>query len=285
MKNASATWTAPGKPDEGSRHFAIPERLLWSPQHRRSTMPRTPAMTIYPKEILVRPTLLRPVVSAAAAFAATCAACPATGAEVSASGIALVGNATMLADGSVQLTAAEPGQTGAAWVLEPIDTSKSFEARFSYSLVGGGDLFLAPQADGIAFVIQNAGTGALGNGGGGLGFQGLRSAASVIRTFFNNNIGITPDGDPSDVKPFDGALIGDCATIEGRETVTYDATNLVLKMATAFTCDGVPYQAKNARHVDLPRLLGPTATIGMTGAGGSNYADQRVRALSFTTLP
>ncbi len=192
----------------------------------------------------------------------------------------LVGNATRVGT-SVQLTPPAANQVGAAWLNRPVDVTRSFEVRFSFSLSNG----TFPQADGIAFAIQANGPAAIGGGGGSLGFEGLQGAGSVVQTYTNNHVGITIDANPADAKPAP-AQLGFAGDIEGWEVVAYDAFNHVLKMHGELTLDGTTYQVADGRQVDLTAVLGAdTGTIGMTGGSGDNFADQRVTAFSFKYLP
>src|SRR5262249_17362527 len=163
---------------------------------------------------------------------------------------------------------------GAAWQAEAVSLTKSFQVRFSFSLHGG----TFPQADGIAFVIQTDGPGALGTlgGGGGLGFDGLHGGGSVIQTYTNNRLGLAIHGNPYDAKAAPADL-GDSSTITGTEVVAYDAVNHVLSMQGRISVDGQSYDVSDSAPVDLQGLLGAdTATIGFTGATGDNTSSQVV---------
>lgn len=74
----------------------------------------------------------------------------------------LVGDAE-ITNGEIVLTRDEVGQVGAAWYrLGKGQVSDSFTTEFTFVLDG--------QADGIAFVMQNQGLDALGDGGSGMGY-------------------------------------------------------------------------------------------------------------------
>lgn len=66
-------------------------------------------------------------------------------------------------------------QAGAVWASTPIDLTKSFvvNANFYFGTQDNG-------ADGIAFVIQNAGLNAIGIDGGGLGYHGIPGNSFIV---------------------------------------------------------------------------------------------------------
>lgn len=66
-------------------------------------------------------------------------------------------------------------QAGAVWAASPVDLTKSF--------VVNANLYFGSQdngADGIAFVIQNAGLNAIGIDGGGLGYHGIPGNSFIV---------------------------------------------------------------------------------------------------------
>ncbi|MEM9987237.1 MAG: L-type lectin-domain containing protein, partial [Bacteroidota bacterium] len=79
-----------------------------------------------------------------------------------------VGNATANGPDCFILTNNATSQTGAAWNTTTIDPNFPFDIRGSINL-GTND----GGADGIAFVLQTAGSGAIGGLGGSLGYGGL----------------------------------------------------------------------------------------------------------------
>jgi hypothetical protein len=117
------------------------------------------------------------------------------------------GSATMVAPGVLQLTnGSTQGQQGAAWSPNTLDLSQSFNYSFqmNFGSNSGG-------ADGMAFVLQRAaaGTAALGNDGGNLGFGGFAtynqasgtavsaSLAVEFDTYQNSGANLPNTGDPS----------------------------------------------------------------------------------------
>jgi len=191
----------------------------------------------------------------------------------------LVGSARRVQD-SLQLTPGDGG-TGAAWRHQAVSLTQSFTVRFRFSLRGT----TVPQADGLAFVIQTDGVGALGDGGGCLGLCGLNAVASVVQTYTNDHVGFTLDAYPFDA-PFSPVDLGYTRLIQGEEVVRYDAAKHLLSMQGRLDVDGVMYDMADSRAVDLASLLGAdTATIGFTAGTGDSHADQRVWAFEFHYAP
>ncbi|MBL8747188.1 MAG: immunoglobulin domain-containing protein [Phycisphaerae bacterium] len=82
-----------------------------------------------------------------------------------------------LDSGSIILTDNTEGQSGAAWYrLARAHAFNAFTTEFGFTLQG--------QADGIAFVLQSESLDALGDGGSGIGYQGITSSLAIeIDTF------------------------------------------------------------------------------------------------------
>lgn len=104
----------------------------------------------------------------------------------STSGLSLVGSTTVVRKtGALRLTPAQGGKAGAAWYDAEQPVASGFDTTFQFQLSGG--------SDGIAFVLQTAGTSALGANGGGLGYDGLPANTLAVEydTYQNG-------GEPSD---------------------------------------------------------------------------------------
>ena len=100
----------------------------------------------------------------------------------------LNGNAdTTTVPGAIKLTDDDYMQAGSAWAAEPIDMGQDFDMEFVVYLGERRDEQWG--GDGIAFVLQAAGTSALGGLGGGLGYYGISPSVAVeIDTFWNDNL-------------------------------------------------------------------------------------------------
>lgn len=92
------------------------------------------------------------------------------------------GNARSLGGECYQLTQASNWQLGSVWYADPIDLSKDFDLEF-YLNFGTND---GNGADGIVFVLQDVGNRAIGNAGGGLGFEGFSPSFGIEFDDFEN---------------------------------------------------------------------------------------------------
>lgn len=103
----------------------------------------------------------------------------------------LNGSAQAVGDICYQLTAAVNTQNGTVWYAEPLDLTQPFDLQFTMNF-GTND---ANGADGMVFVLQTAGTDAIGESGGGIGFNGFDPSFGVeFDTWQNNKYG-DPFGD------------------------------------------------------------------------------------------
>jgi len=98
-----------------------------------------------------------------------------------------------------QLTAASNNQNGSVWYADQLDLDKDFDLEFLLNF-GSKD---GSGADGIVFVMQTVGTKALGQSGGGIGFDGFKPSLGVEFDDWQNgefgdigadHIGILKDG-------------------------------------------------------------------------------------------
>jgi len=112
------------------------------------------------------------------------------------------GAAAPLGGNCLQLTPAVNSQAGSIWTTTFIDLSVPFDLRFQ-CFFGNQD---ANGADGMAFVLQNGPTTALGNLGGGMGFQNLTPSLCIQFDTYQNS----ESGDPS----FDHLAITRNGTVE-----------------------------------------------------------------------
>jgi hypothetical protein len=176
---------------------------------------------------------------------------------------------TQFAETTVRLTNAAT-QTGSAFSNTRIATAR-FTTTFELRIHEGTQ---PNYADGIAFVLQAKAPTALGQGLGGLGYQGIGSSVAVKFSTFQHA------GDPSSsstglvlngANPAGGADTTSSGVLlnsqdQKRITLTYDGTTLTeeivdiprqLTFTTSFT-------------VNIPQVVGSdTAYVGFTGATGS----------------
>jgi hypothetical protein len=100
------------------------------------------------------------------------------------------GSALQLPGSVLRLTSSAPDQVGSVWLTTRQRVVNGFRCRFAFRIsgLGGGG------ADGLAFVVQNAGVSALGRGGGGLGYEGIPNSLAVeFDTWQNSDLGDTSD--------------------------------------------------------------------------------------------
>jgi len=107
-----------------------------------------------------------------------------------------------LSNGKARLTNSELYQSGTMWYHETVPVLDGFKTDFSFTFSDGHnydcDDRSKPGADGLAFVIQNAGNAALGFPGGGIGYEGIfNSLAIEFDTYANDNQQIENYFDPN----------------------------------------------------------------------------------------
>ena len=90
------------------------------------------------------------------------------------------GGNTSVTSNVLTLTTAGVGEAGSAFYTSKVPTT-NFTASFVYQMAGSNP------ADGIAFVLQNAGPTARGGGGGSLGYTGIGGGAAVEFNIYNGN--------------------------------------------------------------------------------------------------
>src|SRR6202034_1113934 len=137
--------------------------------------------------------------------------------------------------------------------------------------------------DGIAFVMQGAGTNALGGGGGGVGLEGLpgNTAAVVFQSWLNNHAGLVLNSDPFSAPV--SLPLGNAATVTGIADVAYDATSQVLTLTSTELLDGVSYAVNQSVSVDLATWVGQSLYLGFTGGTGGSDSDQEITGWNVTS--
>ncbi len=84
------------------------------------------------------------------------------------------GDARALAGSCYELTAARNWQLGSVWYADKLNLSKDFDLEFELNF-GNND----GGADGILFVMQTVGVRAIGQSGGGIGFEGFSPSLGI----------------------------------------------------------------------------------------------------------
>jgi hypothetical protein len=138
----------------------------------------------------------------------------------------------------------------------------------------------AANADGFAFVIQNAGAAARGGLGGDLGYQGIGSSVAVKFDLYNNagegadSTGFYVDGAQPTVPAL--SLTASGVNLHNPDPMhahlSYDGSTLTLTLTD--TVSGASFTASQA--INIPATVGGnTAYVGFTaGTGGSTAVPQ-----------
>ncbi|GGN60421.1 hypothetical protein GCM10010112_16680 [Actinoplanes lobatus] len=170
-------------------------------------------------------------------------------------------------------------QMGSAWLVKPLNLTRSFEVEFTARLRGVG----RTGADGIAFVVQGIGPRVLGGWGGGLAYRGIsRSVAVEFDTYQNtpdpnsNHVAVTLGGNPDQHiaaaepsipllgKPF-------------RARIRYDADAKRITAHVRALAPGATEELLLDESVDVAETTGVThGWIGFTGATGDVTSRQDV---------
>ncbi len=199
----------------------------------------------------------------------------------------------------IRLTDTSENDSGSAWYADRLSIRNGFETDFTFRIGSGSDRTQPdggdPGADGIAFVIQNNGTTALGHYGKGIGYAGIQKSVAVeFDTYFNfessdpngNHVAIQTGGTLANQAehraPF---LLGSSTALEtihndGRPyfgRITYDGSAMFVYVNETgiFTTPVL-----TVANIDIASLigLGPdrTAWIGFTSATGIAWAQHEI---------
>jgi hypothetical protein len=178
----------------------------------------------------------------------------------------------------IRLTDANNGEAGSVFTNTQVGIRR-FTTSFTFQAQPG----TVPMADGITFIIQGNSPMALGNSGGGMGYQGVLHSVAIKFDLFNHghggySTGQYVDGHNPDVPSSgeaDVSLVGTGIDLTSghvfRVDLSYDGTKLTETItdttnpALTFTIDDYP-------PVDIPaHVLGDTAFVGFgAGTGGLN---------------
>jgi hypothetical protein len=188
----------------------------------------------------------------------------------------------------LRLTDGGATEAGSGFYTTPLNI-QSFTTDFSFQLTN-------PNADGMAFVIQNAGTTALGPSGGGLGYGpdtpggagGIPTSVAVKFDLYNNggegtnSTGLYTNGaSPTTPATTFGGNVnlhsGDVFNVH----ITYDGTTLTMTITDA----SVPADTfTTSWAVNIPGAVGAnTAFAGFTAGTGGQTATQDILTWTFTS--
>ena len=188
----------------------------------------------------------------------------------------LVGTALELTDGG-------NSEATSAFYNTPINAA-SFISDFTFQITKAS-------GDGFTFCLQNDGPTAVGVGGGGLGFQNLKTSVGVKFDIYNNagegtdSTGIYLNGAFPDVPAIDMSGSG-ITLLSGRvynARIIYGNSTMLLQVldpniSTAFF--------QTTFTVDVPGTVGaPSAYAGFTGGTGSATAVQQILTWNLISFP
>jgi sugar lactone lactonase YvrE len=196
------------------------------------------------------------------------------GSGFTASSVSTSGTAAITEDHRLRLVDG-PFQSSAAFT-HPVDV-REFATAFEFQV---GDAPSGSYGDGLTFVLQNAGPKALGQAGGGLGYEGITNSVAVKFDLLDNagegldSVGVFTGGvEPT--APADHTIGTSGATIHlnsgrvFRVQLTYATGNLRVELRDPIT--GATFLQSYA--VDIPAAVGgPTAYAGFTAGTGSLFA-------------
>jgi uncharacterized repeat protein (TIGR01451 family) len=158
----------------------------------------------------------------------------------------LNGTQPTVSGGVLHLNPSQQNQVGAAWypILQPV--SNGFSTTFKFQITNPSQ----PTADGIAFVIQNSGAGlqAVGDGGGGIGYQGIDNSLAVEFDTYANET--DPEWDGSGNAPANHVAIQSC----GLQANSAAHTQCEISLATApvSLADGAPHTVQIEYTTGIP---------------------------------
>jgi Legume lectin domain/Fn3 associated/Chitobiase/beta-hexosaminidase C-terminal domain len=185
---------------------------------------------------------------------------------------------TTLNGNRLQLTDGGQAEASSAWFTTPVNV-QSFTNDFTFQ-------FINPDADGMTFTIQNAGTTALGPNGGGLGYgatlpggtPGIPTSIAVKFDLFQNvhegtnSTGLYTDG-ASPTSP--SVTIGNGVNLHSGDVLqvhmTYDGTTLTMTITDTVTNAAFT----TSFPINIPATVGAnTALVGFTGSTGLKTVTQ-----------
>jgi hypothetical protein len=191
-------------------------------------------------------------------------------------------NGPSVVGGALQVTDGGAGEDRSAWFKTKVPVT-SFITDFTFQILNGA-------ADGFTFTIQNAPKGiwALGNGGGGLGYQGIQNSVALKFDIYND----AGEGKDSTGVYIDGAAPTLPATDLSSTGITLTSGDLIhahlvysgSTLAVTLTDTKTGATVTNQFTVNIPTVVGSsTAYVGFTGGTGSYSATQQVTSWTYLT--
>jgi hypothetical protein len=190
---------------------------------------------------------------------------------------------------SLELTDGGGSEAGSAFWTTPVNI-QAFTTNFTFQLTSA-------VADGFTFTIQDTGTTALGNVGGGLGYGinpnggtsgGIGKSVAIKFDIYNNSgegtdsTGIFTDGvsptTPAVNLTSSGIVLSSGDTISAQ--LVYNGTTLTLNLTDTVTNDTF----SDVFTINIPSTVGAnTAYVGFTGGTGGSTAIQNIKTWTFTS--
>ncbi len=186
----------------------------------------------------------------------------------------------------LELTDGGASEASSAWFTTPVNV-QSFTTDFSLQLTN-------PNADGMTFAIQNAGTTALGSAGGGLGYasstcgstSGILTSVAVKFDLFqncqegNNSTGLYTNGASPTVPAI---TLGGGVNLHSGDIfqvhMTYDGTKLTMTITDTVT----NATFTTSWTINIPAIVGGnTAYVGFTGGTGGQTAKQEIISWTYS---
>jgi hypothetical protein len=182
--------------------------------------------------------------------------------------------------GLLQLTDGGAGEERTAWFVTPVPI-QSFITDFTFEQLNA-------TADGMTFAIQNAPKGiwAVGDAGGGLGYQGIPDSVAVKFDLYNNagegpdSTGLYTDGAAPTTPAVNLSSTG--INLHSGDLmhahIVYDGTNLTMTLTDTVTNATVT----EVFPVNIPSIVGgSTARVGFTAGTGNTTATQNVMSWTY----
>jgi LysM repeat protein len=190
-------------------------------------------------------------------------------------------NGPTVTGGVLQLTDGGTGEMRSAWSTTTVPVS-GFTTDFTFQMVNA-------VADGMTFTFQNdpKGMWALGDGGSGLGYQGIQNSVALKFDIYNDagegtdSIGVYTDGAAPTVPATDLSSSGVTLTSGDlmHAHLVYSGTTLTVTLTDTKT----GASATNQFTVNIPSVVGgTTAYVGFTGSTGAFTAVQQVASWSYS---
>jgi hypothetical protein len=183
--------------------------------------------------------------------------------------------------GMLQVTDGGAGEIRSAWFTKKVPVS-AFTSDFTFQILKGS-------ADGFTFTIQNdpKGIWALGNGGGGLGYQTIQKSVALKFDIYDDagegpdSIGVYTGGAVPTIPSTDlrstGVILGSGDLIHAH--LVYSGTTLTVTLTDTKT--GVSVSKQYSVNI-ATAVGGTTAYVGFTGSSGAFTAEQDVTSWSYS---